>query len=107
MTWTPERKLEAAVQAPLPRAYVRADTRIIERPGWYQVVTPSASTYLNEVALSQVDPEDVERVIDETIAVYAAHGVRMKWYVGPQTRPADLGERLRRRGFQSRPSMAS
>jgi hypothetical protein len=49
MTWTPARKLEAAVRAPLPRAYLREDTRVIERPGWYQVVTPSAHTYLNAV----------------------------------------------------------
>ena len=101
MTWTAERKVDAALRAPLARAYVREDTRIIERPGWYQVVTPSARTYLNEVLLSQVEPGDVERVIDETMAIYREHGVRMKWYVGPRTRPEDLGERLRRRGFES------
>jgi len=105
--WTAERKREAAVQAPLARLYVRDDTRIIERPGWYQVVTPSARTYLNEVVLSQMDDDDdVERVIDETIAIYREHGVRMKWRVGPETRPADLGERLRRRGFESIPARA-
>ena len=104
--WTAERKLEAALEAPFGRTgrtYVRDDTRIITRPGWYQVVTPSARTYLNEVLLSQLDEADAERVIDETIAMYRQHGVRMKWSVGPQTRPADLGERLRRRGFESIP----
>jgi hypothetical protein len=100
MTWTPERKLEAAVQAPLARLYVREDTRIIERPGWYQVVTPSAKTYMNEVVLSQLEDDDVERVIDETIAMYRPHGVRFRWNVGPVTRPANLGARLERRGFQ-------
>jgi hypothetical protein len=106
MTWTRERKLEAAIQAPLTRLYVRDDTRIIERPGWYQVVTPSARTYLNEVVLSQLDDDDADRVIDETVAIYRGHGVRMRWSVGPQTRPADLGERLRRRGFEAIPLRA-
>lgn len=104
--WTAERKLEAALRAPLVRMYVRADTRIIERPGWYQVVTPSARTYLNEVVLSQLDDDDADRVIDETVATYRAHGVRMRWSVNPQTRPADLGERLRRRGFEAVPFRA-
>jgi hypothetical protein len=104
--WTAERKLEAAIQAPIGptgRTYVRDDTRIITRPGWHQVVTPSARTYLNEVLLSQLEEADTERVIDETIAMYRQLGVRLKWNVGPLTRPADLGERLRRRGFESVP----
>lgn len=100
MTWTLERKREAAVQAPLARLYTRDDTRIIERPGWYQVVTPSAKTYMNEVACSQIDSDDADRVIDETIATYQQHGVRFRWIVSPFTRPADLGERLARRGFE-------
>ena len=101
MTWTAERKREAAVQGPLVRGYLREDTRIIERRGWYQVVTPSSPGYINEIAFSQVGPEDAERAIDEAIATYAAHGLRFKWFVGPWTQPEGFGERLRRRGFQS------
>ncbi len=100
MTWTLERKRDAAARAPLARLYTRDDTRIIERPGWYQVVTPSAKTYMNEVALCQIDGEDADRVIDETIATYREHGVRFRWIVSPFTKPADLGERLARRGFE-------
>ncbi len=99
--WTEERKREACLRAPMVRALRRHDTRIVERPGWYQVVTPSAPAYvLNEVVLSQVDEADAERVIDEVIAEYAAAGQPVKWCVGPWTRPADLGERLARRGFR-------
>lgn len=106
MTWTPERKREAAVQAPLARLYVRADTRIVERPGWYQVVTPSARTYLNEVIVCQLDAADADRVIDETVATYRDLGVRFRWLVAPHTRPADMGERLARRGFEAVPLRA-
>ncbi|MFO0554620.1 MAG: GNAT family N-acetyltransferase [Polyangiaceae bacterium] len=99
--WTRERKLEACQRAPLVRAIRRRDTRIVERPGWYQVITPSAPPHvLNEVAFSQVDEADVERTIDEVIAEYAAAGQPVKWCVGPWTRPRDLGERLAKRGFR-------
>jgi hypothetical protein len=101
LTWTIERKRDAAARAPLARLYTRDDTRIIERPGWYQVVTPSAKTYLNEVVLCQIEADDAERVIDETVATYHEHGVRFRWMVGPLTRPVDLGERLARRGFEA------
>jgi GNAT superfamily N-acetyltransferase len=104
--WTRERKLDAALRGPLVRAYVREDTRIIERPGWYQVVTPSVRAYLNEVLLSQLDPDDAERTIDETIATYRENGARLRWNVGPRTRPADLGKRLERRGFKATPLRA-
>ncbi len=102
MTWTIDAKIEAAVEAPRTTALHRPDTRVIERPGWYQLVTPSApEAILNEVVLSSVDEEDAERVIDEVIAAYRANGNSVKWCVGPWTRPLDFGERLARRGFSS------
>jgi len=103
-TWTPERKQAAAISAPRSRsrALLRRDTRVIERPGWYQLVTPSApGTQLNEVVFSQVDSESADRVIEEVIALYRADGHPVKWCVGPWTEPADFGERLTRRGFTS------
>lgn len=97
---TPEQRLDAAVRAPLGGALLRADSRLIERPGWHELVTPSApGTMMNEVMSSQVDEADAERVIDEVIARRRAEGRGVKWCVGPWTRPADMGERLARRGF--------
>jgi hypothetical protein len=61
--------------------------------GWYQVVTPSARAYLNEVVLSQLVDDDADRVIDEMVATYRPHGVRMRWIFNPQTRPACLQTR--------------
>lgn len=101
MTWTLERKYDAAVRAPFGRELWRPDSRAVERPGWRQLITPSAQGYLNEVTLSQVAPEDVDRVIEETIAEFSAHKLSTKWYVGPTTRPEDFGEHLTRRGFDS------
>jgi Acetyltransferase (GNAT) family len=101
MRWTAEQKVDAAVRAPAGRELWRKDSRLIERPGWRQIVTPSATGYLNEVSVAQLAPEDAERAIDGAIADYRAHGLATKWYVGPSSRPADLGERLARRGFES------
>src|SRR5262249_19795941 len=80
----------------------RDDTRIVERPGWYQIITPSAPRNTqNEIIFSQLEEKDADGVIDETIATYRACGQATKWSVGPWTRPSDFGERLARRGFQS------
>ncbi len=99
--WTLERKRNACLWGPISPELVRADTQVIERPGWYQTITPSTSGTCNEVVLSQVEDRDAERVIDETIATYRAHGLPTKWCVGYWTRPEDFGERLARRGFES------
>lgn len=90
--------------APIGCALLSRDTQIIERPGWYQLVTPSTGTSQgNEVALSQLAAADVDRVVDETVATYAAHRVPFKWAVGPLTEPADFGAALDRHGFTSYP----
>lgn len=81
---------------------LRADSRLIKRPGWVQVITPSApGTLLNEVIYSQVDAARADAAIDRVVAEYAADGHPVKWCVGPWTKPDDFGERLARRGFSS------
>lgn len=75
------------------------DTEVIDRPGWFSILTPSfRQGGLNEVSFSQIDA-DVDAVIDATIARYESHGLRFRWAIPPGTRPADLGERLRLRGM--------
>jgi GNAT superfamily N-acetyltransferase len=76
------------------------DLRLIERPGWMQILTPSIKTgALNEVLFSALDERDADAVIDATITEYRAHGLKFRWSVGPGSAPADLGERLARRGL--------
>lgn len=84
------------------------DTRVIERPGWWQIVTPSlARGGMNEVACSELPENEADAIIDETVASYARLGiVRYRWSIGPESRPADLGERLARRGLQRSESLA-
>lgn len=70
------------------------------RAGWVQLVTPLfASGGFNEVALAQLEADEADAIIDATIAEYDALGIRFRWTVGPDSRPADLGARLARRGL--------
>jgi len=102
MSWAHERKLRAAVEAPLGPSAAPADARVIARDGWFQRVAPSApGSWHNEVLLSRVDAEDAERVIDDVVATYRALRKPTKWCTGPWTEPGDFGQRLSRRGFSS------
>src|SRR5439155_9232196 len=59
--WTAEKKLEAAIHGPMSGAggLLRGDTQVIERPGWYELVTPGGGEHGNEVVFSRVE-DDVE-----------------------------------------------
>jgi GNAT superfamily N-acetyltransferase len=81
------------------------DTEVIDRPGWFQILTPSfRQGGLNEVSFAQIDG-DVDAVIDATLARYESLGLRFRWAIPPGTRPADLGERLRKRGMTEETSI--
>jgi GNAT superfamily N-acetyltransferase len=99
MTWELDRKLRAAIHGPVGPMATRADTRVVEREGWFQRITPSSANH-NEVLRSAVEEADAERVIDEVVAQYRALGKPTRWFTGPWTRPADFGDRLLRRGFR-------
>lgn len=70
--------------------------QVIERPGMLQLITPLGT--MNEVVYSELG-DDADAVIDATIASYRALGVRFRWNVGPHSTPADLADRLERRGL--------
>ncbi len=73
---------------------------VIERPGWWQIITPSIRDGgLNEVAYAALGDDEADAVIDATIADYRRRGLRFRWSVIPSSRPADLSERLARRGL--------
>jgi len=78
-----------AVLAPMGAHLPHRGTRVIERPGWYQVITPGARG-ANEVLFSTPDAD--------VAAVAAEYTERFKWCVWPW---ADgLAAPLRARGFE-------
>lgn len=98
--WSREQLLREVVESPR-RAFVPlAGTRVIQRPGWLQLVTPSIPRGgFNDVAYSSLTDDEADAVIDRTIAEYQRLGLEFRWFVGPDSGPADLAERLERRGL--------
>lgn len=98
---TGSERLREVLETPRRAFLPLPDTQVIERPGWLQLITPSLRQGgLNEVAYSALDEKDADAVIDETLEVYRRLGLRFRWNVGPDSRPADLAERLARRGLR-------
>ena len=76
------------------------DTRVIDRPDWMQLLTPSLRDGgMNEVCLAVLAEDEADAAIDATIADYRQHGIRFRWTVGPDSAPADLIARLQARGM--------
>ncbi|MEZ4383775.1 MAG: hypothetical protein R3A79_20755 [Nannocystaceae bacterium] len=74
---------------------------VIERPGWWQLITPSVRDGgLNEVALSILAEDEADAVIDRALADYRDRGIRFRWSVFPSARPLDLAARLEARGLR-------
>jgi hypothetical protein len=81
-------KLKASLDAPIGSLLPEADTQIIQRTGWYQVVTPSVKEVsVNEVIFSLVDPAEVETRVNEAFEIYRRHGLPFKWCIGPMSSP--------------------
>ncbi|MGN6106450.1 MAG: GNAT family N-acetyltransferase [Kofleriaceae bacterium] len=97
----PSSAIEDELFAMPRRAFVAlADLRVIERPGWLQIVTPSFKRGgFNGVSFCALDEAGVDAAIDAAIAEYHALGIQFRWTVTPDCRPADLAERLARRGL--------
>lgn len=89
------------LEAPRRGVVAVAGLRVIERPGWFQLVMPAVTTGgLNRVALTVVADDEIEAVIERTLAEYAGLGLRFRWVVDPDSRPRDLAERLARHGLR-------
>lgn len=77
-------------------------TRVIQRPGWYQVVSPGSPVPArNEVIHSAIAPDKVEHVVSDVMAEYATIPTPFKWCMSPLTKPINLPEILTERGFSS------
>ena len=96
--WSRERVAsEAEAWVWIPPEAVR-----IETPSYLLSVVPGsyAYTYLHWF---RCDAARADATIDEVLGHVRAHGgTGLRWIVRPSSSPRDLGERLRRRGFEQR-----
>jgi GNAT superfamily N-acetyltransferase len=84
---------------------VLPDMRVIERPGWFQLITPSFTQGgFNDVHAELADA-DADRAIAETIDEYRRLGLKFRWTIGPVSKPADLADRLARAGLRRTDSL--
>lgn len=81
-----------------------SDLREIRRPGWHQIITPGGPAGVNQVLHAELEGTDaeIEGAIDDAIASFRT---AFRWFVGPASRPADLAERLARRGLAGHVSL--
>ena len=71
-----------------------------EGPDMVRLVIPGASNpFLNGVWRARLSPSYVDEQIDETLSLFTAKDVPMLWWIGPTTRPVDLGRYLQARGL--------
>ena len=77
----------------LPQVRVRTSEEYV------RVTTGVPFPFFNGIVRTRLAPEVVEAAIDREVAHFAQCGVPFVWWTGPTTAPADLGERLRARGF--------
>ncbi len=96
-----EQKRDAVIFGPIGLHTLRADTRIIRREGWYQILTPSSrNPHMNEIVYSTADNEDHARtIVRTTIEEYKTFQVPFKWCVGPWTKPENFDTILSSFGF--------
>jgi ribosomal protein S18 acetylase RimI-like enzyme len=105
--WDEDALLAEVLRRPRRAFLPFPDSRVIERPGWLQIVTPSfRQGNMNGVELSVLDPNEADAVIDATIAEYRRLGIAFRWTVTPDCAPADLAARLGRRGLSASSGVA-
>ena len=72
---------------------------LYEGEDFLRVITGASEALFNGAFRARLVPDAVDGPIDETLARVASRRVPMFWWVGPSTRPADLGTHLERHGF--------
>jgi GNAT superfamily N-acetyltransferase len=68
---------------------------LYEGPELTWLLTGTPTPTLNTVMRTEAEPANTGALIEETLAHFRSKGVpRFSWWVGPDTRPADLGQHL-------------
>ena len=78
---------------------------VLESPALTRYVTGLKVSFTNGVHAARLGPGDVDRHIADAKSAFDNAGVPALWWVGPLTRPGDLGARLELAGFRHEEDM--
>jgi ribosomal protein S18 acetylase RimI-like enzyme len=93
--------VEILDELPSEVAWQRQDSIVIDRPYWFQVITPSSALIpLNGVYRTKINDADADSRIISTMQEFAQHKCPLRWIVTGSTRPTDFGVRLEKFGFK-------
>jgi len=98
--WTEAAIADAVIHAPRRSSVLLPETRVLDRAGWKQIVTPTFKTGgFNDIEIESLDAEAREAALDEGIAAYDREGIRFRIYVHPGPDAEAVIASLERRGF--------
>lgn len=93
--------LAEAIMWDYEAAWLPPGMEVVDRPDllmWRRTQGPFAQErWANRISYVRATPDRAEGIIDEALSFFGDGP--FTWVVGPSTRPADLGNRLRRRGL--------
>lgn len=70
-----------------------------DEPDLFWTSSSIAHPYMNRVCRAQFCAEDADRRVAAILTYFESRGLPLSWHVGPSSRPADLGSRLRARSL--------
>jgi ribosomal protein S18 acetylase RimI-like enzyme len=77
-----------------------ADIELVERDDLIMWTRPSTIPWMSTVRLARWSAAEAEERIDEVLALFRERRRSFVWHIGPSSAPADLADRLLRRGLE-------
>jgi hypothetical protein len=90
-------KEEMTIYAPMHAPVLPDGAQVIEREGWYQVITPNFRMGAdNQVIMSHLQESEIDQRIEETFLSYDRCKISFKWTLGPASSPIALADKLKK-----------